>query len=132
MALLRGWTIAAVSLLAPVVASAALTAGLRPQLPAPGLSPFSYLSQAQTLEWGCPVADKVEAETAPEALQRISEQCVDSVTQEAARRPDVLSVIETRVTRPDVEVNRQADGFHLTGTFYLETIVEKRTSLKVE
>ena len=84
---------------------------------------MTLYSETTTLEWGCPVADRVKAGSQAEAIQKIRNECMEEVSRAAANKPDVLDVLQTRVIWPDVQVLELSDGYHLTGTFFMETEV---------
>ena len=95
---------------------------------APALPPsLSAYSKTATLEWGCPVADTVVASTQAEAVQKIRTECVEQVSKAASKKPGVMNVLDTRVVYPDIQVSELTDGFHLEGTFFLETVVLQRS-----
>lgn len=87
---------------------------------------FSSFSKTATLEWGCPVADRIFADSQAEALQKVKTECLEQASQAAASKPEVMDVIQTKVVWPDVHVLELSDGYHLSGTFFLETTVVQR------
>jgi hypothetical protein len=92
---------------------------------------FSSFSKTTTLEWGCPVADHITASSQAEALQKVRTECVEQAHQAAASKPEVMDVIQTKVVWPDVHVLELSDGYHLSGTFFLETTVVQRMAAEV-
>lgn len=84
---------------------------------------FSAISRTETLEWGCPVADVVEAENPNQALHKIKEECIEQVRKAAALKPGVFDVLETNVIWPDVRSSHDQGRIHLKGTIFLETLV---------
>ena len=91
-------------------------------------SKFSSFSKTETLEWGCPVADKVTASSRDEALQKVRGECMEEAQRAAASKPEVMNVIQTKVIWPDIHVLELSDGYHLSGTFFVETTVVQRTA----
>ena len=98
--------------------------------PTPSLSnaqtAYLHPSRMISIEWGCPVADVVRAKSPSEAVEKISKECRETVAKAASEKPNVVDVIKTSVIWPDVAVSRSADGYSLTGTFFLETVVLER------
>ncbi len=109
----------------PAFASATLMApGIMKSAPPPELpAALSSYSRTATLQWGCPVADNVVAESPDQAVQKIRSECIEQVSREAARKPGVMTVLDTHVVYPDIKVEPMSDGFRLQGTFFLETVV---------
>lgn len=93
---------------------------------------FSSFSETRTLEWGCPVAERIFASSQAEALQQVRSECLAEAQKAAASKPEVVDVIQTKVVWPDVHVLELSDGFHLSGTFFLETTVVQRMTAEVE
>ena len=96
----------------------------KPDLPAS----LTAYSKTATLQWGCPVSDKVAAASQDEALQKIRTECVEEVSKAASEKPGVMNVLKTRVVWPDVRVSQLQDGFQLEGTFFLETLVVQKSA----
>ena len=97
--------------------------------PAPALPPaLSSHSRTATLEWGCPVSDSVKSDSQAEAVQTIRSECIEEVSRAAARKPGVMNVIDIRIVWPDIQDEQTQAGFHLQGTFFLETVVLQRTT----
>lgn len=88
-------------------------------------------SETKTLEWGCPVADRISADNQQEAIQQIKTECLQEAQCAAASKPEVVDVIQTKVIWPDVRVLELSDGYQLTGTFFLETTVVQRVSARL-
>ena len=85
---------------------------------------FSSSSETSVMEWGCPVSEVVEASSGPEALQRISEECMEEARRAANAKPEVFEVIKVSVIWPDVSIIEEGrNGYRLQGTFFLETLV---------
>jgi len=87
---------------------------------------FTSFSKTSTLEWGCPVADRVFASSKAEAISQVRRECLEQAHNAAAKKPEVVDVLQTKVVWPDVQVLELADGYHLSGTFFLETTVVER------
>jgi hypothetical protein len=94
-------------------------------------SKFSSFSETRTLEWGCPVADRISATSQAEALLQVRQECMEEAHRAAASKPEVMDVLQTKVIWPDVHVLELSDGFHLTGTFFVETTVVQRMAAEV-
>lgn len=84
---------------------------------------FSSSSETATMEWGCPVSDLVQASSQAEAMHLIKAECMEEARRAAINRPNVLDVIQTSVIWPDIQVQATEEGFELSGTFFLETLV---------
>lgn len=120
--------LAIVALALPVLSNA--SAPLIPNTPfTPNLGQipprFSSSSETSTFEWGCPVSEVVNAGTSHEALNKISKECIEEARRAATEKEGVYEVIQVSVIVPDVQVTRREAGFHLQGTFFLETLVLK-------
>ena len=92
---------------------------------------FSAYSETTTMEWGCPVAEMILANSKAEALSQVRAECLDEARRAAASKPDVMDVLATEVIWPDVQVYPVSEGFQLTGTFFLKTTVVQRTYVEV-
>lgn len=127
---MKRWLLLLVTIAIPASSWAALNLPPMPGIPETAdLLKFSSFSETQTLEWGCPVADKVAATSRDEALQKVRSECMEEAQRAAASKPDVMDVIQTKVIWPDINVLELADGYHLSGTFFVETTVVQRTAL---
>jgi hypothetical protein len=93
---------------------------------------FSTFSETRTLEWGCPVADRISAASQDEAIQQVRLECLEEAHRAAASKPEVVDVLQTKVVWPDVHVLELSDGYHLSGTFFLETTVVQRMTAEVQ
>lgn len=89
--------------------------------------PKTYLSSSETLtfEWGCPVSEVVQATNSSDAVLRVGKECMEEARKAASAKPGVFEVIKVSVIVPDVSVTKHAEGYMLTGTFFLETLVLK-------
>jgi hypothetical protein len=84
-------------------------------------------SETHVIEWGCPVSENVRAHSRSEAIQKIGKECMEEARQAAHQKADVFDVIKTSLIWPDVEVSESNKGYHLNGTFFLETLVLERS-----
>jgi hypothetical protein len=118
------WMVSAL-LMVPVATQAMVRTTAKTLKPASASIPagFSSMSKTETLEWGCPVADVVEAENSNQALHKIKQECIEQVRKAAALKPGVFDVLETNVIWPDVRSSREQGRVHLKGTIFLETLV---------
>lgn len=92
--------------------------------------PTSFTTSGQTsiVQWGCPVMEVISAKNQAEAIQILSEACMNEARKEVVKKPGVFDVIKVSVIWPDINVSAQSDGFLLKGTFFLETLVLKTRS----
>lgn len=111
----------------PMVAQASLVAPLKPEITYEEMpAQFSSSSETTTMEWGCPVSEVVEASSKDEALHKIKHECMEEARRAAISRPNVLDVIQTNVIWPDIQIQPTNNGYQLSGTFFLETLVLQR------
>lgn len=91
----------------------------------PDSIPQQFLSSSRTsvLEWGCPVSEKVDADSSQEALRRIGRECLEEAKRAATIKPGVFEVISASIIWPDVAVSEEGRAFRLHGTFFVETLV---------
>ena len=89
---------------------------------------FTTSSYISIFEWGCPVAEVVEAHSGAEALQKIGQECMDEARNAASKKPGVFDVIQVSIIVPDIHISESKDGFYLKGTFFLETLVLKQSN----
>lgn len=94
--------------------------------------PSRFLSSEKTesLQWGCPIAETIEAETSSLAMEKIGQACMDDVRKAAAEKDGVFDVINVSVVWPDVQVSKTTQGFKMEGTIFLETLVMKGQDTK--
>lgn len=121
-------TVSAVSLvLAPSLWAGLKTPPVKVEYDLAIPSMFTSSSETTTLEWGCPVSEVIHARTPSEAIQKITNECIEEVQRAAHEKPEVYHVIQTSVIWPDVNVSEAKDGFFLRGTFFLETLVLRKS-----
>ena len=109
----------------PLMAGAHSLRELSPtQIPLPSIpTKFTSSSETAVMEWGCPVSEVVRAKSSAEAVEKIGKECILEAKRAANSKPGVFEVIETSVIWPDIAVSEVPNGFHLNGTFFLETLV---------
>jgi hypothetical protein len=88
-------------------------------------SKFVSTSRTDTLEWGCPIADVVQASSSEEAIDQLGRACMEDVKKAAVEKPGVFDVINVSVVWPDLQISHTKDGYKLEGTIFLETLVMK-------
>jgi hypothetical protein len=88
-------------------------------------SNLSTSSETSTVQWGCPVMETVHAKNKEEAMQLLSQACMDEAKKAVVKKPGVFDVIHVSVVWPDVNVTADKNGYFLQGTFFLETLVLK-------
>lgn len=88
-------------------------------------SKFVSSSETESLEWGCPIAEVVDASSSTEAMEKIGRACMEDVRQAAIEKPGVFEVIHVSVVWPDVQVSPEQGGYRMEGTIFLETLVMK-------
>lgn len=86
---------------------------------------YASSSKTESLEWGCPIADVVQASTTEEAINQLGKACMEDVKKAAIEKPGVFDVIKVSVVWPDLQVSQTKEGIKLEGTIFLETLVMK-------
>ena len=86
---------------------------------------FASSSKTDTLEWGCPIADVVQAQSSAEAIDQLGKACMEDVKKAAVEKPGVFDVINVSVIWPDLQISHTKEGYKLEGTIFLETLVMK-------
>lgn len=89
--------------------------------------PSRFLSSEKTesLQWGCPIAEEIDAQTTIQAMEKIGQACMDDVRKAATEKPGVFDVINVSVVWPDVQISKTTRGYKMEGTIFLETLVMK-------
>jgi hypothetical protein len=91
---------------------------------------FISSSKTDTLEWGCPISDTIEAASSADAIQKMGQVCMDDVRKAAIEKPGVFEVIRISILWPDVAVSQAEGRYRLEGTIFLETLVMKGQETK--
>ncbi len=84
---------------------------------------FASAERTESLEWGCPIAEVIQASSSAEAIDRLGKACMEDVKKAAIEKPGVFDVINVSVIWPDLKVSQTNEGFKLEGTIFLETMV---------
>ncbi len=84
---------------------------------------FASSQKTDTLEWGCPIADVVQAKSSADAIDQLGRACMEDVKKAAIEKPGVFDVINVSVVWPDLKVSQTHEGYKLEGTIFLETMV---------
>jgi len=88
-------------------------------------SRFTSSSNTDTYEWGCPIAEEIQAASKGEAIEKMGQACMEDVKKAAVNKPGVFEVIQVSVIWPNLAVKPVRGGYRLEGTIFLETLVMK-------